>query len=83
VEDYFASLVHVGGARFVQYRVAFETAGGSNSSLKRVTATVIDSPAMTASATAGDQLPTTTVQHADSGGTLTVTSREQWGANEK
>ncbi len=83
VGDYFASLVYAGGARFVQYRATFETAGGSSPSLKRVTATVIDSPATTASATAGDQLPTTPVQDADSGRTFTVTSREQWGANEK
>jgi len=81
--DYFASLVYADGARFVQYRASFETAGGSSPSLKRVTATVIDSPPTTASATAGDQLPTTPVQDADSGRTLTVTSREQWVANEK
>ncbi|MBA3475010.1 MAG: N-acetylmuramoyl-L-alanine amidase [Rubrobacter sp.] len=81
--DYFASLVYADGARFVQYRASFETAGGSSPSLKRVTATVIDSPPTTASATAGDQLPTTPVQDADSGRTLTVTSREQWEANEK
>ena len=81
--DYFASLVYADGARFVQYRASFETAGGSSPSLKRVTATVIDSPPTTASATASDQLPTTPVQDADSGRTLTVISREQWGANEK
>ena len=81
--DYFASLVYADGARFVQYRVSFETAGGASPSLKRVTATVIDSPPATASATSSDELPNTPVHDADSGRTLMVTSREQWGANEK
>ena len=40
--DYFASVVYAGGARFVQYRATFRTAGGASPSLKRVTATVID-----------------------------------------
>lgn len=82
VGDYFAGLVYADGARFVQYRATFEGAGGPSPSLERVTATVIDSPA-TASATSGDQLPTVPVQDAGSGRELGVTSREQWGANEK
>lgn len=83
--DYFASLVYAGGAQFVQYRATFQTAGDASPSLKRVTATVIDSPTttMSTSTTISDQLPTQTVNDNDSGRTLTVTSREQWGANEK
>ena len=85
VGDYFASLVYAGGARFVQYRATFQTAGGASPSLRRVTATVIDSPATTISlsSAATDQLPAQSVSDADSGRDLTVTSREQWGANEK
>jgi hypothetical protein len=77
VGDYFAGLVYARGARFVQYRVTFQTAGGASPSLQRVTATVIDSPTTTSSTT--DQLPTQTVNDGDSGRTLAVTSREQWG----
>jgi hypothetical protein len=85
VGDYFASLVYADGARFVQYRATFETAGGTSPSLKRVTATVIDSPATTTSTstTTSEQLSTVEVTDADSERTLDVTSREQWGANEK
>src|SRR5215210_5739260 len=85
VGDYFASLVYARGARFVQYRAIFRTAGGTSPSLRRVTATVIDSPAMAVSASSAttDQLPTTSVADADSGRALAATSREQWGANEK
>jgi hypothetical protein len=85
VGDYFASLVYADGARFVQYRATFETAGGSSPSLKRVTATVIDSPVtrVTASTTSSEQLSTVGVIDTDSKRTLDVTSREQWGANEK
>jgi hypothetical protein len=84
VGDYFASLVYARGARFVQYRTAFRTAGGASPSLQRVTATVIDSPTTTISASSTtDQLPTISVEDADSGRALAVTSREQWGANEK
>lgn len=69
----------------MQYRATFQTAGDASPSLKRVTATVIDSPTttMSTSTTTSDQLPTQTVNDNDSGRTLTVTSREQWGANEK
>jgi hypothetical protein len=81
VGDYFAGLVYARGARFVQYRVTFQTAGGAGPSLQRVTATVIDSPTTTISTT--DQSPTQTIDDGDSGRTLAVTSREQWGANEK
>ncbi|CAA9447662.1 MAG: hypothetical protein AVDCRST_MAG78-3040 [uncultured Rubrobacteraceae bacterium] len=83
--DYFASLVYADGARFVQYRATFETAGGTSPSLKRVTATVIDSPATTTltSTATSEQLSTVEVTDADSERTLDVTSREQWGANEK
>lgn len=85
VGDYFGSLVYAGGAQFVQYRATFQTAGDVSPSLKRVTATVINSPTTTlsASATTSDQLPTQTVNDSDSSRTLAVTSREQWGANEK
>ena len=84
VGDYFASLVYARGARFVQYRATFRMTGGASPSLKRVTATVIDSPTMTVSATSTtDQLATETVNDADSGRALALTSREQWGANEK
>lgn len=62
VGDYFAGLVYAGGARFVQYRVTFRTAGGASPALQRVTATVIDSPATAMSASATDQLPTTPVE---------------------
>lgn len=85
VGDYFASLVYAREARFIQYRTTFQTDGGASPSLQRVTATVIDSPTatMTASSTTDNQLPTTAVEDADSGRTLAVTSREQWGADEK
>ncbi|MDP8924914.1 MAG: N-acetylmuramoyl-L-alanine amidase [Chloroflexota bacterium] len=79
VGDYFGALIYAGGARFVQYRATFRTAGGAGPSLRRVTATVIDSPAAT---TAADLLPTLSVADADSGRSLAVTSREQWGADE-
>ena len=82
VGDYFASLVYARDARFVHYRVAFQTTGGASPSLRRVTATVIDSPTMATSSTT-DQLPTQTAGDGDSGRALAVTSREQWGANEK
>jgi hypothetical protein len=61
IGDYFASLVYACGARFVQYRVTFQTAGGASSSVQRVTATVIDSPATTISSTT-HQLPTETIK---------------------
>jgi hypothetical protein len=80
--DYYASLVYAPGARFVQYRATFRTAGSASSGLQRVTATVIDSPAMAVSSVA-DQLPTVSVEDADSGRMLAVTTREQWGANER
>ena len=83
IGDYFANLVYANGARFVQYRATFKAAGGPSPSLKRVTATVIDSPLTTTIDSTGDQLPTIAVQDADSGRTLDVISREQWGANEK
>ena len=83
VGDYFASLVYARGARFVQYRVTFQTAGGASPSLQRVTATVIDSPTTTVSSATTYQLPTQTVDAGDSGRTLAVTTREQWGANER
>jgi hypothetical protein len=83
VGDYFASLVYAPGARFVQYRATFRTAGGASPSLQRVTATVIDSPTTAMSATATtDQLATETVNDVDSGRALAVTSREQWRADE-
>src|SRR5215210_6563073 len=61
VGDYFANIVYADGARFVQYRATFEAAHGPSPSLKRVTATVIDS-APTTIASTGDQLSTTAVQ---------------------
>jgi hypothetical protein len=82
--DYFASLVYAPGARLVQYRAAFRTAGGASPILQRVTATVIDSPPTAISVTATtDQLATQPVNDADSGRALAVTSREQWGADER
>ena len=78
VGDYFASLVYAPGARFVQYRATFRTAGGASPSLQRVTATVIDSPTTATT----DQLATQPVNDADSGRALAVTSREQWRADE-
>jgi hypothetical protein len=83
VGDYFAGLVYARGARFVQYRVYFRAPGGTSPSLQRVTATVIDSPTATTSSATTDQLPTQTVDDGDSGRTLAVTTREQWGANER
>ena len=82
VGDTFGALVHTPGARSVQYRATFRTPGGATASLRRVTATVIDSPAV-AAVTAGNQLATTVVSDADSGRTLAVTAREQWQADEK
>jgi hypothetical protein len=83
VGDYFASLVYASEARYVQYRATFGTGGGASPTLKRVTATVIDSQPMTttSSTTVTDQ--PVVVNDPDSGRTLNVTSREQWGANEK
>jgi hypothetical protein len=80
VGDFFASLVYASGARFVQYRATFQTAGGASPSLQRVTATVIDSPPTALSTTATtDQLATQPVNDVDSGRALAVTTREQWG----
>ena len=83
VGDHFAGLVYARDARFVQYRATFQTDDGRSPYLGKVTATVIYSPTMTTSATAGEQQPTTPVQDTDSGRSLAVTSREQWGANER
>lgn len=79
VADYFGSLIYAGGARFVQYRAAFRTVGGASPMLRRVTATVIDSPVP---ATTDDQLATLSVSDAASGRRVAVTSREQWEADE-
>lgn len=75
VGDYFAGLVYAGGARFVQYRATLRMSGGLSPRLRRVTATAISSPVATAvvgSVTVAD----------DRGGTLEVTPREAWGADE-
>ena len=83
VGDYFAGLLYTRGARFVQYRVSFRAPGGTSPSLQRVTATVIDSPTATTSSATTARLPTQTVSDGYSGRMLDVTTREQWGANEK
>lgn len=83
VGDYFASLIYASDARYVQYRATFGTGRGESPSLRRVTATVIDSPAVTTLETTNNTLPTVEVTDANSKRTLAVTSREQWGAYEK
>ena len=83
VEDYFASLVYASDARYVQYHATFGMGGGASPSLKRVTATVIDSQPATMSEATANTLPTVEVTDVDSKRTLAVTSREQWRAYEK
>src|SRR6266545_1905461 len=79
VGDFFASLVSTPGARFVQYRATFSTDAGASPSLRRVTATAIDSrPAPVGSSA----LATRTVTDALTGRSVTVIARQQWGANE-
>ncbi len=74
--DYFAALAYAPGDRFVQYRATFRTGGGASPTLERVTATVISSPAV---ATVGSPV---TVTDAVSGRSLSVITREGWGADE-
>lgn len=76
----FASLVYVRDARHVQYRATFRPNGQASPRVRQVTATVIDSPIV--EAVAATQLQSVTVTDSDSGRSLAVTSREQWGADE-
>lgn len=76
--DAFGSLLAGHGARFVQYRTVFHTAGGRSPELRQVTATVIDSPVAQSTL----RLPQVPVRDATTGRTLGVTPREWWGADE-